>query len=148
MGTSKRYSAEVRERAVRMVAEHLHEYSSQWAAIVSIAGKIGCHGGVADTRAEKLGQLRVIDESGGRLSVSQGIVCDGRVFATRAPRGGFKPPLSRFTTPGQRSKKHSHKCLLMGMYDGHPWPKPRRKPTPLRRHQYSKMGKSGCAGAR
>src|SRR5229473_3060596 len=42
MGTSKRYSAEVRERAVRMVAEHLHEYSSQWAAIVSIAGKIGC----------------------------------------------------------------------------------------------------------
>ena len=42
MGTSKRYSAEGRERAVRMVAEHLHEYSSQWAAIVSIAGKIGC----------------------------------------------------------------------------------------------------------
>ncbi len=38
MGTSKRYSAEVRERALRMVAEHLHEYSSQWAAIVSIAG--------------------------------------------------------------------------------------------------------------
>ena len=30
MGTSKRYSAEVRERAVRMVAERLHEYSSQW----------------------------------------------------------------------------------------------------------------------
>src|ERR1700674_2498030 len=42
MGTSQGYSAEVRERAVRMVAEHLHEYSSQWAAIVSIAGKIGC----------------------------------------------------------------------------------------------------------
>jgi transposase len=42
MGTSKRYSAEVRERAVRMVTEHLHEYSSQWAAIVSIAAKIGC----------------------------------------------------------------------------------------------------------
>lgn len=41
MGTSKRYSEEVRERAVRMVAEHLHEYSSQWAAITSIAAKIG-----------------------------------------------------------------------------------------------------------
>ena len=25
-----------------MVAEHLHEYSSQWAAITSIATKIGC----------------------------------------------------------------------------------------------------------
>ena len=42
MGTSKRYSEEVRERAVRMVAEHLHEYPSEWAAIVSIAAKIGC----------------------------------------------------------------------------------------------------------
>lgn len=40
--TSKRYSAEVRERAVRMVAEHQGEYGSQWAAIESIAGKIGC----------------------------------------------------------------------------------------------------------
>ncbi len=45
MGTSKRYSEEVRERAVRMVAEHLHEYSSQWAAITSIAAKIGCTAG-------------------------------------------------------------------------------------------------------
>ncbi len=37
-----RYSPEVRERAVRMVMEHGREHSSQWAAIVSIAGKIGC----------------------------------------------------------------------------------------------------------
>ncbi len=37
-----RYSPEVRERAVRMVLEHQGEYDSQWAAISSIAGKIGC----------------------------------------------------------------------------------------------------------
>ena len=37
-----RYSPEVRERAVRMVLEHQGEYDSQWAAIVSIAEKIGC----------------------------------------------------------------------------------------------------------
>lgn len=36
------YSPEVRERAVRMVVEHGREHASQWAAIVSIAGKIGC----------------------------------------------------------------------------------------------------------
>ena len=36
------YSPEVRERAIRMVMEHGGEYPSQWAAIVSIAGKIGC----------------------------------------------------------------------------------------------------------
>ena len=36
------YPAEVRERAVRMVFEHQHEYPSQWKAIASIAGKLGC----------------------------------------------------------------------------------------------------------
>ncbi|MFH1679099.1 MAG: IS3 family transposase [Candidatus Eisenbacteria bacterium] len=42
MGTTSRYSPEVRERAVRMVLEHQGEYESQWAAIRSIAEKIGC----------------------------------------------------------------------------------------------------------
>jgi transposase len=42
MNTSKRYSPEVRERAVRMVLEQQTEHSSQWATIQSIASKIGC----------------------------------------------------------------------------------------------------------
>jgi transposase len=42
MDKSKRYSPEVRERAVRMVFEHQAEYPSQWAAIKSIAEKLGC----------------------------------------------------------------------------------------------------------
>lgn len=39
---SRRYSQEVRERAERLVFEHQHEYESQWAAIVSVAAKVGC----------------------------------------------------------------------------------------------------------
>ena len=42
MGRPSTYAPEVRERAVRMVQEHASEYPSQWAAIRSIAEKIGC----------------------------------------------------------------------------------------------------------
>ena len=42
MSTTKRYSPEVRERAVRMVFEHQSDHDSQWAAMESIASKIGC----------------------------------------------------------------------------------------------------------
>lgn len=42
MAKQHRYSPEVRERAVRMVLDHQGDYDSQWAAICSIAAKIGC----------------------------------------------------------------------------------------------------------
>ena len=42
MKKQPKYSPEVIERAVRMVSEAGSEYESQWAAITSIAAKIGC----------------------------------------------------------------------------------------------------------
>ena len=60
MTGQRRYAPEVRQRAVRMVAEHQHEYPSQWAAICSIAEKIGC-------RAETLrGWLRQAETDAGQ----------------------------------------------------------------------------------
>src|SRR6516165_12498723 len=42
MTKSSRFSPEVRERAVRMVWEHQAQHTSQWAAITSVAEKMGC----------------------------------------------------------------------------------------------------------
>ena len=42
MKKSAKFSPEVIDRAVRMVLEAKEQYPSQWAAIESIAGKIGC----------------------------------------------------------------------------------------------------------
>ena len=41
MGRPSKYSEELRERAVRMVAEIRPDYPSQWAAICEVSGKLG-----------------------------------------------------------------------------------------------------------
>ena len=43
MARPVKFSPEAKERAVRLVLEHQREYGSQYEAIQSVAGKIGCH---------------------------------------------------------------------------------------------------------
>jgi len=54
MNKSNKFSAEVRERAVRLVREHRGEYPSQWAAIESIAPKIVSGRQTRQTRLDEL----------------------------------------------------------------------------------------------
>ncbi len=65
MKKSSKFSPEVRERAVRMVQEQRGEYPSMWAAIESIAPKIGC---VPQTLLEWVKQAEV--DAGARPGVS------------------------------------------------------------------------------
>lgn len=62
--TTKRFSPEVRSRAVRMVLEHEKDHPSRWAAVGSVAAKIGCTG---QTLNEWLKKAEV--DSGARAGV-------------------------------------------------------------------------------
>lgn len=42
MTNSVQYSPEIRDQAVRMVFEHERDHTSRWAAMVLIAGRVGC----------------------------------------------------------------------------------------------------------
>jgi transposase-like protein len=69
--TTNKFSAEVRERAVRMVREHEGDYASRWAAMASIAAKIGC---TAETL--RLWVRRAERESGGGVEGASGDVSE------------------------------------------------------------------------
>jgi transposase len=72
--TSRRYPPELRERAVRMVAECRPEHSSEWATIESVAAKLGI--GTAQTLHSWVRREQV--DSGRRAGVSSDMAAEMR----------------------------------------------------------------------
>jgi putative transposase len=103
MSKSRKYSPEVRERAVRMVFEHEGEYASQWAAIQSIAEKIGCTAETLRTgcgRRSGHGPPAGADDGGAAAAEGAGAREPGAAAGERDPAqgvrvfrpGGARPP--------------------------------------------------------
>ncbi len=95
MGKIRRYAPEVRDRAVRMVMDHLGEYTSRWAAIQSVSQKLGmtpetlrvwvgqaeidagARGGVTTSEQERISQL---EKENRELRRANEILKDASIF--------------------------------------------------------------------
>ncbi|EOM1516283.1 IS3 family transposase [Escherichia coli] len=108
MTKNTRFSPEVRQRAVRMVLESQGEYDSQWAAICSIAPKIGCTpetlrvwvrqherdtgGGDGGLTSAERQRLKELERENRELRRSNDIL---RQASAYFGEGGVRPPLEK-----------------------------------------------------
>ncbi|WP_404855152.1 IS3 family transposase [Escherichia coli] len=108
MTKNTRFSPEVRQRAIRMVLESQGEYDSQWAAICSIAPKIGCTpetlrvwvrqherdtgGGDGGLTTAERQRLKELERENRELRRSNDILRQASAYFCE---GGVRPPLEK-----------------------------------------------------
>jgi transposase len=88
MGRPSKYPDELRERAVRMVAEVRPQYPSQWAAITAVAGMLGI--GAAETLRTWIRRAEV--DTGRAVVVGAGASRPHRRLGGRKSLGGSRKP--------------------------------------------------------
>ena len=80
--TTNKFSPEVRARAVRMGLDHEGEHSSRWAAVSSIAAKIGCTAQTLHEWVKKSG----VDSGGLPSDVAEKMKAPARMYSTEGRR--------------------------------------------------------------
>ena len=79
MGKATKFPPEVKERAIRLVREQEGQYGSQWAAIKSGSGKIGCtaetlRSWIGQSERERLRQLEIENKELKRAKLAEQII--------------------------------------------------------------------------
>jgi transposase len=121
--------AEVRERAVQLVFDHQREHESQWAAIVSVAAKIGCtpetlpswvrraevdEGRLAGVSSDELARLKELERENRELRRTDEILKSASVFFATELDGRTRrwAPTSMSSAIASGSSRSAASCSL------------------------------------